>query len=94
MATVVEVSDMAALRTLLVDKFGARNFRVRPYGFDARIGWDTHIVIMDGDPIGFTDGPIGGDDEPCPMRDDGIHCECFWDGDARCCGCGQKPVES
>lgn len=33
--------------------------RVSPYGYDARIMWDTHIVEIDGfGPIGFTDGPL------------------------------------
>lgn len=33
---------------------------VRPYGgFDARIGWDTYIVVLEGyGPFGFTDGPL------------------------------------
>ncbi len=29
---------------------------VEPYGFDDRIGWETHIVILEGvGPLGFTD---------------------------------------
>lgn len=31
---------------------------VEPYGYDARIEWDTHIVLIDGRPFGFTDGPL------------------------------------
>lgn len=31
---------------------------VRPYCYDHRIRWDTHIVSVGGVPIGFTDGPI------------------------------------
>jgi len=31
---------------------------VRPYGWDHRIGWDTHIVTVRGKGIGFTDGPL------------------------------------
>lgn len=32
---------------------------VKPYGFDARIGWDTHIVTVPGyGPLGFTSGPL------------------------------------
>jgi hypothetical protein len=23
----------------------------------------------------------------CPVRDDGVHCDCWWD-DNKCCGCG------
>lgn len=33
--------------------------KVEPYGgFDARIGWDTHIVTVQGHAIGFTNGPL------------------------------------
>ena len=32
---------------------------IAPYGFDERIGWDTHIVtIKDHGVVGFTDGPV------------------------------------
>ena len=31
---------------------------VEPYGFDDRIGWDTHIVLVKGQAWGFTDGPL------------------------------------
>jgi hypothetical protein len=31
---------------------------VKPYGYDDRIEWDTHIVDVDGYAEGFTDGPI------------------------------------
>lgn len=32
---------------------------VRPYCFDERTGWDTHIVSLDGyGVLGFTDGPL------------------------------------
>lgn len=34
---------------------------VEPYGWDERIGWDTHIVLLDGYGVfGFTDGPLQG----------------------------------
>lgn len=33
-------------------------------------------------------GPVDADDEtPCAVRDDGLHCEC-WYGGNMCCGCG------
>jgi hypothetical protein len=33
------------------------DIHVEPYGYDKRIGWDTHIVIVDGYGVyGFTDG--------------------------------------
>lgn len=31
---------------------------IRPYGFDARCGWDVHLVVdADGGVAGMTDGP-------------------------------------
>lgn len=33
------------------------DIHVKPYGYDKRIEWDTHIVIVDGYGVyGFTDG--------------------------------------
>ena len=32
--------------------------KVEPYLFDKRIGWDTYIVTLDGNAIGFTNGPL------------------------------------
>lgn len=31
---------------------------VKPYGFDERIGWDTHVVTVAGRAVGFTNGPL------------------------------------
>ncbi len=31
---------------------------VKPYTYDARIGWDTHLVTIKNNAIGFTNGPI------------------------------------
>ena len=31
---------------------------MEPYGYDARIGWDTYVVMLDNMPVGFTDGPL------------------------------------
>lgn len=41
----------------------SRIVSIEPYGFDPRIGWDTHLVLcayQDGSvqPAGFTDGPL------------------------------------
>ncbi len=30
----------------------------RPVGFDTRNGWDSHLVLVDGFPVGWTDGPF------------------------------------
>lgn len=34
------------------------NVTVEPYSFDKRINWNTHIVCVNGDAWGFTDGPL------------------------------------
>lgn len=34
------------------------DIEVKPYHYDSRIGWDTHIVTLLGDAVAFTDGPI------------------------------------
>jgi hypothetical protein len=34
------------------------SFSVTQYFYDARIGWPTWIVTIDGQAVGFTDGPI------------------------------------
>lgn len=31
---------------------------VKPYIYDDRIGWDTYIVLIKNNAIGFTNGPI------------------------------------
>lgn len=32
---------------------------VEPYTYDERIGWDTHVVLVEGHGVfGFTDGPV------------------------------------
>jgi hypothetical protein len=36
--------------------------------------------------------PTDADDEtPCPVREDGLHCECWYDGNA-CCGCQHEAI--
>jgi len=45
-----EEGPVIADETVRVEKYGR--------GIDTRIGWDTHIVMIDGwGPAGFTDGP-------------------------------------
>lgn len=57
MATVVELQpSLEALATYL--KVPVTAVKVEPYWFDERIGWDTHIVTVDGSPFGFTNGPV------------------------------------
>ena len=69
MQTVVELLDFEALVTHLRKIWRGTAYEtgevtVKPYGdtaeerFDRRIGWDTHVVCIDGHAIGFTDGPV------------------------------------
>lgn len=57
MQTMVDMPrDLESLATHLGVK--SSSIRVEAYGgFDKRIGWDTYIVLVDGVPFGFTDGP-------------------------------------
>lgn len=66
MATVIDVADRAALEAVVRSHLREANelgwdlgeMRVEPRGYDSRIGWDTHIVTVDGwGVVGMTDGP-------------------------------------
>ena len=35
-----------------------KNLTTKYQGYDDRIGWDTHMIRINGRPYGFTDGPI------------------------------------
>jgi len=40
---------------LMPGEYNCREITIKPYGFDRRIGWDTHIVCLDGyGVLGFT----------------------------------------
>ena len=56
MAEVVELrpSIEALVRHL---KVPGDRIDVRPYYYDDRTGWKTYIVTVDGQAVGFTDGP-------------------------------------
>ena len=59
MATVTEVKSIADI--LVIDPFASTpdEVKVEPYGFDSRIGWDTHMVsLKKGGVLGFTNGPL------------------------------------
>lgn len=66
MATVVDVTSFPELVIIVGDycrDFGwgdadEESVSVEPYAFDDRIGWDTHIVCLNGKAVGFTDGPL------------------------------------
>lgn len=62
MKTMVEIASVHDLRDAIGSPHGTIEFK--PYGGrDDRIGWDeTWIVSLDGHPIGFSSGPISGED--------------------------------
>jgi hypothetical protein len=67
METMFDVVDFdqlvrAVQRTL--ERYGqtvtAEMVHVEPYGWDGRIGWNTHVVLVDGYGVwGMTNGPLG-----------------------------------
>lgn len=63
MKEVVEFNNKEELSSILNDKYNSvdtSNFKVESYGgYDERIGWDTHIVTLEGyGVLGFTDSPV------------------------------------
>lgn len=59
METVVEFDGLFRLVELINDAgFEPGEIEVNPYCFDDRIGWDTHLVTVDGKAVGMTDGPV------------------------------------
>lgn len=60
MMTVAEIQPtFAALATFFSERHNTRylveQIAVRAYGYDKRINWDTHLVTVDGQAVGFTD---------------------------------------
>lgn len=70
MATVVEVVDLKDLLERINKDLGRcgaaiteEQLKIEPYGYDNRIGWNTHIVTAAGYGVfGFTDGPLKSND--------------------------------
>jgi hypothetical protein len=68
MAEMVEVANLSALvahmRKSVADWYPPEELptvettTVERYGYDNRIGWDTHVVKVNGSVWGFTDGPL------------------------------------
>ena len=58
MERVVNISSIEELITHIDPFFGAtpENVTIEPYGWDERIDWDTHLVCVDNNAIGYTDG--------------------------------------
>lgn len=62
MQHVVEIPNRSALIAYLQREYDfwkptEANVTVKPYGYDKRIDWDTHLVCIDGKAALFTDGP-------------------------------------
>jgi hypothetical protein len=56
MAEIVIVPD--SLRAFAAElKTSVERLEVKPYCYDDRNGWKTYIVTVDGQAVGFTDGP-------------------------------------
>jgi len=55
LAEIKQVNSIQELRELLNT---VKSIEIRPYVYDARICWDSHLVLVDGEPVGFTDGPL------------------------------------
>lgn len=73
MDTVVELESKDQLEKLILsklDKWGKSgqhmigDMTVEPYGFDDRIGWDTHIVMMGVYAHGFTNKAVEDESQP------------------------------
>jgi hypothetical protein len=66
METVREVKDRQELLELIRDQLApfsldvkVDQLQVKPYIFDSRIGWDTHLITIDGYGVwGMSDGPL------------------------------------
>lgn len=57
---VKSVADIAAIEECVAKSgIDLSSITIEPYGFDARIGWDTHLVSVPGyGVLGFTNGPL------------------------------------
>lgn len=64
MKEVVEVGTTDDLRKLVPeymlkpDADGFILIRAKSQGFDERIGWDSHLLTVNGEPFGYLDGPL------------------------------------
>lgn len=66
MATVREIQDRAELVRIIQEQlrpYGrevkSEQVQVEPYTYDDRIGWDTHLITIDGYGVwGMANGPL------------------------------------
>lgn len=58
LAVEIEPEDLiATLQKELWEPVSPKDVHVKPYHYDRRIDWDTHMVLVHGQIVGFTDGP-------------------------------------
>ena len=55
--TISAVREYFKQNSFMPDLYDGK-IEVKPYGFDDRINWNTHIVTIDGKAIGFTNEPV------------------------------------
>lgn len=62
MKTIIEVKNMTELKKIISDKYKYENISLTCdfYCHDKRNNWDTHIIRIDGDVIGFTNEELKG----------------------------------
>jgi hypothetical protein len=63
MFSLVEVSSFKGILEYLADNYPfleatVDNTTIKPYGYDNRINWNTHIVCVSGAAVLFTDGSV------------------------------------
>ena len=63
MKTMVELADRAALVKHLQAQYGYERLRpedieVSWYGYDSRLDWQTYLISINDNAVGFTDGPV------------------------------------
>ena len=62
MAEVVEVNSLADIEKEMRREYPHLSYGIplnmRPYGHDRRNGWDTWVVLLYGEAVGFTNGKL------------------------------------
>lgn len=56
MATATEVKSLSDVRALLPEFPSEAEIKCKHYGYDWRISWDTYVITLNGDTVGFTNG--------------------------------------
>jgi hypothetical protein len=58
MSTSVEFDGGKELFSIVRKTFPFGEIFVEKYGWDERCGWDCWLVLVDGNAVGFTSGPV------------------------------------